>query len=98
VSALCSAACEARVFVTGGSGFVGGLLATQGVDAGTRSVPRWLARASVTLTAWMKRPPLTRTGFALIAHEVTVDDTKARRELGYKGAISIEAGLAERRG
>jgi nucleoside-diphosphate-sugar epimerase len=78
--------------------FVTKLLATQGVDAGTRSVPRWLARASVTLTAWMKRPPLTRTGFALIAHEVTVDDTMARRELGYKGAMSIEAGLAELRG
>ena len=75
--------------------FMTKLLATQGVDAGTRSLPRWLVRATVALTSWMKRPPITRTAFALIAHEVTVDDSKARRELGYTGAKSIEAGLAE---
>jgi nucleoside-diphosphate-sugar epimerase len=87
-------------FVTDGApvefrDFITRLLATQGVDAGTRSVPRWLVRTAVTLTSWMKRPPLTRTAFALMAHEVTVDDTKARRELGYKGEKSIDAGLAE---
>jgi nucleoside-diphosphate-sugar epimerase len=78
--------------------FMAKLLATQGVDAGTRSLPRWLVRVTVALTSWMKRPPITRTAFALIAHEVTVDDRKARRELGYTGATSIEAGLAEMRG
>ncbi|HSN24729.1 MAG TPA: NAD-dependent epimerase/dehydratase family protein [Kofleriaceae bacterium] len=78
--------------------FMTKLLATQGVDAGTRSLPRWLVRATVALTAWMKRPPLTRTAFALMAHEVTVDDTRARRELGYTGGKTIEAGLAEMRG
>ncbi|MBV8758414.1 MAG: NAD-dependent epimerase/dehydratase family protein [Deltaproteobacteria bacterium] len=77
--------------------FITKLLATQGVDAGTRSLPRWLVRATVALTSWMKRPPITRTAFALIAHEVTVDDTKARRELGYTSAKSIDAGLAEMR-
>ena len=77
--------------------FMTKLLATQGVDAGTRSLPRWLVRATVALTSWMKRPPITRTAFALIAHEVTVDDSKARRELGYTGGKSIEAGLAEMR-
>lgn len=75
--------------------FITKLLATQGVDAGTREVPRWLVRTTVALTAWMKRPPLTRTAFALMAHEVTVDDAKARRELGYTGAKTIAAGLAE---
>jgi nucleoside-diphosphate-sugar epimerase len=77
--------------------FITKLLATQGVDAGSRSIPRWLARSVVSLTSWMKRPPLTKTAFALMAHEVTVDDTKARRELGYTGGKSIEAGLAEMR-
>ena len=77
--------------------FMTKLLATQGVDAGSRSLPRWLVRATVALTSWMKRPPITRTAFALIAHEVTVDDSKARRELGYTGGKSIEAGLAEMR-
>lgn len=43
----------------------------------------------------MKRPPLTRTAFALMAHEVTVDDTRARRELGYAPPMTIERGLAE---
>jgi hypothetical protein len=43
----------------------------------------------------MKRPPLTRTAFALMAHEVTIDDTKARRELGYIGKMTIPVGLAE---
>jgi nucleoside-diphosphate-sugar epimerase len=33
-----------------------------------------------------------------MAHEVTVDDSKARRELGYTGAKTIEQGLAEMRG
>jgi nucleoside-diphosphate-sugar epimerase len=75
--------------------FITQLLATQGVDAPDRNVPRWLARTAVTLTSWMKRPPLTKTAFALMAHEVTVDDTKARRELGYVGKKTIEQGLAE---
>jgi nucleoside-diphosphate-sugar epimerase len=78
--------------------FITRLLATQGVDAGTRNIPRWLARTVVTLTSWMKKPPLTKTAFALMAHEVTVDDSKARRELGYTGAKTIDAGLAEMRG
>jgi len=75
--------------------FITRLLATQDVDAGTKQLPRWLARTAVALTSWMKRPPLTRTAFALMAHEVTVDDSKARRELGYVGHKTIEAGLAE---
>ena len=79
---------ELRAFVTD-------MLASQGLDPGTRSVPHWAAHALVMLTAWMKRPPLTRTAFALMAHEVTVDDTKARRELGYVGAKTRSEGLAE---
>jgi nucleoside-diphosphate-sugar epimerase len=77
--------------------FITKMLGTQGVDPGKRNVPRWVARTLVTLTSWMKKPPLTKTAFALMAHEVTVDDSKARRELGYKGEKTIEAGLAEMR-
>jgi nucleoside-diphosphate-sugar epimerase len=73
------------------------LLATQGLDAGTRSVPRWLASTIVAMTRWMKSPPLTQTALALIGHEVTVDDSKARRELGYTSAMTREAGLAAMR-
>ena len=77
--------------------FVTVLLATQGVDPGTKTVPRWVANTLATLTSWLAKPPLTKTALALISHEVTVDDTKARRELGYVGAMSREAGLAELR-
>ncbi len=77
--------------------FITDLLATQGIAAGTKTLPRWLARTAVALTAWMKRPPLTRTAFALMAHEVTVDDGKARRELGYTAHKSRADGLAEMR-
>jgi nucleoside-diphosphate-sugar epimerase len=77
--------------------FLTELLATQGVDAGTREVPRWLARAVAALTAWLPRPPVTKTAIALVGGEVTVDDAKARRDLGYAGKVTREAGLAEMR-
>lgn len=60
-------------------------------------MPLWPARVVAGATRWMKRPPLTRVVVALIGHEVTVDDAKARRELGYRGAVTIDAGLAEMR-
>jgi nucleoside-diphosphate-sugar epimerase len=78
-------------------GFLTELLATQGVEAGGREIPRWLAQTVATVTGWMKRPPVTRTEIALVGGEVTVDDAKARRELGYRGKVSREAGLAEMR-
>jgi nucleoside-diphosphate-sugar epimerase len=77
--------------------FMTDLLATQGVDPGARGVPKWVARATAGATGWMKSPPVTRTAIALIAHEVTVDDSKARRELGYVGKVTREEGLAEMR-
>lgn len=78
--------------------FMTRLLATQGVDASrVRDVPLWLARIVAGATGWMKHPPVTRTALALVGHEVTVDDAKARRELGYQGAVTIDAGLAQMR-
>ena len=78
-------------------GFITELLATQGVDAGDREIPRWVAGTVAGLTGWMPRPPVTRTALALVGHEVTVDDAKARRELGYVGKVTREVGLAELR-
>jgi nucleoside-diphosphate-sugar epimerase len=78
--------------------FLTQMLATHGVDPGDRTVPRWPARTIAALTGWMKHPPVTRTAIALISHEVTVVDAKARRELGYQGQVSRERGLAEMRG
>jgi nucleoside-diphosphate-sugar epimerase len=71
-------------------------LATQGVDASkSRNVPRWLASMTAALTSWMKEPPVSKTAIALVGGEVTVVDAKAREELGYKGTMTREAGLAE---
>ncbi|MBA2542990.1 MAG: NAD-dependent epimerase/dehydratase family protein [Deltaproteobacteria bacterium] len=75
--------------------FLTALLAANGVDAGTRSAPRWLVKTVAALTSWMTEPPVTRTAIALVGNEVTVVDAKARRELGYTGKMTREAGLAE---
>jgi nucleoside-diphosphate-sugar epimerase len=77
--------------------FITAMLATQGIDPGDRHISKWVAGIAASLTGWMKHPPITRTAIALVAHEVTVDDSKARRELGYVGKVSREAGLAEMR-
>ncbi len=77
--------------------FMTAVLATQGVDAGTRSVPRWVARTVAALTSWMTKPPVTRTAVALVGGEVTVVDAKARAELGYASTVTRDAGLAEMR-
>lgn len=77
--------------------FLTQLLAAYGADPGDRSIPLWLARTVAALTGWMKQPPVTRTAVALIGQEVTVVDTKARRELGYTSHVSRDCGLAELR-
>lgn len=81
--------------------FLTALLRTQGVDPGTRSLPRAVAwpLAWATEHAWSVlrlggAPPIDRGALATVGQEVTVDDSRARRELGYVGAVSREAGLA----
>lgn len=82
--------------------FISRMLATQGVEAPTRGLPRWLARLAAVLVeaTWPlfgggKQPPLTRMMLRLVGEEVTVDDRKARRDLGYASTVSIDAGLSE---
>jgi nucleoside-diphosphate-sugar epimerase len=82
--------------------FITALLKTQNIDPGNRNVPLWLARnfARIAETIWRvlrlnSRPPITRTAVCLIGESVTVNDTKARRELGYAGKVSMAEGLAE---
>lgn len=77
------------------------LLQTQGVVPGNQNLPRWLARAIARLSEWAwstlrlkGEPPLTYETVCLIGEEVTVNDAKARHELGYQASISFEAGLA----
>jgi nucleoside-diphosphate-sugar epimerase len=85
--------------------FVTALLETAGVKAPEGEVPRAVAHvlALVAETAWRVlplkgEPPLHRSVLKLIGEEVTVNDAKARAELGYVGHMTREAGLAEMRG
>jgi nucleoside-diphosphate-sugar epimerase len=80
--------------------FVSRMLETQGVEAPSRKLPTGFARAAAAASeaAWRVlplkgEPPLTRTMIWLSAQEVTVDDSKARSELGYEPVVSIEEGL-----
>ena len=93
-------------FVTDGEpvefrSFVSALLRTEGLDAGNRSVPQWLARTLawswelVWRTFRLKGgPPLTRALVHTLGDEITINDGKARREIGYVGAVSRDDGLA----
>jgi nucleoside-diphosphate-sugar epimerase len=83
-------------------GFITAMAATQDVDPGSREVSRGLVYALgwagelVWRTFRLKGgPPLSRTAVILVGEQVTVNDAKARRELGYQGLVTREAGLAE---
>jgi nucleoside-diphosphate-sugar epimerase len=82
--------------------FITRLLATQGVEAPTRSVPTRVARAvaATSEAAWRLlplpgRPPLTRLTVWVSGLETTLDITRAREELGYAPVKTIDQGLAE---
>ncbi len=82
--------------------FVTRLLATAGVKPPTATISRGRA---LYLAGWAERvwrffrragePPITRTAVYLMGGEVTVNDTRARDELGYVGRTTVSAGLAE---
>jgi nucleoside-diphosphate-sugar epimerase len=84
--------------------FVSELIASQGVEPPSRTVPGALARviAPVAEAAWRAlpltgTPPLTRLAVWLSSQECTIDISKVRRELGYEPVRSREQGLAELR-
>ncbi len=83
-------------------GFIDGLAQLQGLSiARLRSVPYGMAffmGRMMELGARLRRsdqpPALTRTMVRLIGREFTIDDSAARRDLGYVGTVSRAAGLA----
>ena len=82
--------------------FIKELAKAYGLDVGNRSVNRTLALlvASVSEYAWRKllldgKPPITKSMVYLMGSEFSIDDSKARRELGYENVISIDEGLKE---
>jgi nucleoside-diphosphate-sugar epimerase len=97
----------AAYFVTDGEPvefreFITRLLATQGVEAPKRSMPRGLARAVAgggerlwSLVPLPGQPPVTRLAYWLSALETTIDISRARNELGYQPVTTIDAGMEE---
>lgn len=84
--------------------FVTRLLATQGIAAPDRTLPRGVAAALVSAGegAWRilplpGRPPLTRFAFWLASQECTIDISRARRDLGYSPVMSVDRGMEELR-
>jgi nucleoside-diphosphate-sugar epimerase len=84
--------------------FIAELLATQGVDPPTRNIPRRVAAAIAGIgeQAWRAfrlpgRPPMTRFSVWYSSLECTLNDAKAREQLGYRPAKSRDEGLAELR-
>jgi nucleoside-diphosphate-sugar epimerase len=85
--------------------FISELLATQGVEAPDRSIPAWVAgavarggEAAWRLLPLRGAPPLTRFALWAASLDCTLDDSRARAELGYAPIVSREQGLAEMRG
>ena len=84
--------------------FITDMLATRGVEAPTKSVPRALVAPVVRigeilakLTKGRLHGPMSWQEYATLGVEVTLDISKARRELGYMPVISIEDGMADLR-
>lgn len=78
------------------------LMARYGMAAPDRSMPRWLAHIAAILVEATWRftkakgvPPITRSLLCMMTYESVVHDRMARRELGYVGNTSVQAGLEE---
>ncbi len=83
---------------------VGDLLATQGVQTPSRSIPVAVAGALAAggETSWRLlrlpgRPPLTRFAFWVSSQECTIRIDKAREQLGYEPVRTLAEGLEELR-
>lgn len=64
--------------------------ASVGADtSNVKDLPLWVAKIAV----FMKK--LSKERLKILAEEFTVSDTKARAELGYKAAVTLEEGLKE---
>jgi len=82
--------------------FITEMLKTQGKTLPDRSIPRWLSGWVANTSEFFVRrlnldrePPLTRTTVAVMSQEITLNDQKARDELGYQGTVTREQGMAD---
>lgn len=81
--------------------FVSALLRRVGVEPPSKTAPRWLVATVAAVGDWLERisggrirPPIGRQEYGTVGVEVTLDISKAERELGYRPVITREAGLA----
>lgn len=81
--------------------FVSALLRQAGIEPPNKSAPRWLVAAAARVGDWLEaisggriKPPIGGQEYGTVGVEVTLDIRKAERELGYRPAITREAGLA----
>ncbi len=79
---------------------ISGMARTVGVTLPERSVPGWVAECSGRLLEGIWRtfplkgePPLTRHAAMVMARDCVLRGDKARRELDYTPAVSVEEGL-----
>lgn len=82
--------------------FVSTMLEAVGVKPPTRTMPMFFAWTAARVYEWWasvsgNKPLLTRAAAATLLIECTVDDAKARRDLGYTSHISFEEGIADLR-
>ena len=80
--------------------FITRMLETQGVTPGDRNIPRrhaWRLAGAVEAIWKAFRlkgpPPITRMVVKMWGEEFTVNDAKARQELGYVGRVSFDEGI-----
>ncbi|MCB9593382.1 MAG: NAD-dependent epimerase/dehydratase family protein [Sandaracinaceae bacterium] len=81
--------------------FIGALARTQDVELPDRSLPGGLVRPVARALEGLWRlvgasspPPVTHFAASMMSRSITVDASKAARELGYAPVISVEEGLA----
>jgi len=96
-------------FVTDGErrsmkSFFKSILGAQGLNPGDKVLPLWIASivANSIELVWKtlnlkSRPPVAPLMIRLMGKEFSVSDEKARKELNYKNAISIDKGIEELR-
>jgi len=94
-------------FVTDGErrsmkSFFKGVLEAQGLNPGDKVLPLWIASIAANLVEliWKtfslkSRPPVAPLMIRLMGKEFSVSDEKARKELNYRNAISIDEGIEE---
>jgi len=82
--------------------FITAMLRTRGVEPNSKSIPYGVAAVFAHASEGIWRlfglksmPPLPRTVLYIMGRKLTVNDGKARRELGYEGRMTVEEGLRE---